>query len=339
MNLFYIPTTDKNTILNYENTVIARKTYDGTKINNILPIEYSTTNIGLWGFKLGKHNDRYYNRIKNGDIVFFRTKDKEKYQCMDGFGYVYGKLKSKDISRKAWNNEQYENIILIGKFIEFISPFRLSKSKTKVASLDGVPPRIWHEGHNMFRQWKMKSDSNPIEDNFNEKDFIELLLEQVPHEKIYDIDEPAVNEYENDYIVSENDINSNIIKDTEKEQIIKIRIGQGKFKQELINKEAKCKICTLEDESFLIASHIKPWSKSSNQERLDVYNGFLLCPHHDALFDKGYITFDNDGKIIISDLLDKKTRVLLNIDENIKISLDRKHKKYLEWHRDNKFER
>lgn len=176
-------------------------------------------------------------------------------------------------------------------------------------------------------------------DRFSEEDFIELLLAQVKAKKIYDIPESRGNEYENDDAGSDHDIDSNIIKDTEKEQIIKIRIGQGRFKQELIRKEAKCKICALENVKFLIASHIKPWSKSSNQERLDVYYGFLLCPQHDALFDKGYITFNNEGKIIISQLLDKKTRMLLNINEEIEIDLDEKHKKYLEWHRVNKFER
>lgn len=51
--------------------------------------------------------------------------------------------------------------------------------------------------------------------------------------------------------------------------------------------------CGVSDEHFLIDSHIKPWSQSNNQEWLDVNNGLLLCPNHDALFDKGiiYISF------------------------------------------------
>jgi predicted restriction endonuclease len=49
-------------------------------------------------------------------------------------------------------------------------------------------------------------------------------------------------------------------------------------------------------EHFLIASHVKPWSESNHQERLDVNNGLLHCPNHDDLFDKGYISFIKMGR-------------------------------------------
>ncbi|MCT4509772.1 MAG: HNH endonuclease [Tepidibacter sp.] len=135
------------------------------------------------------------------------------------------------------------------------------------------------------------------------------------------------------------DIESNIVKETEKEQVIKIRIGQSEFRNKLIKKDCRCKICGLQDGRFLIASHIKQWIESSNKERLDVYNGFLLCPQHDALFDKGYITFDEVGKIIISNVLDRKTRKILNVHENIRIDIAENHKKYIQWHRENRFEK
>ncbi len=95
------------------------------------------------------------------------------------------------------------------------------------------------------------------------------------------------------------------ITETEKEQVIKSRIGQSVFKKALLIREKKCGLCGITDERFLVASHIKPWSESNNQERLDVNNGFLLCPNHDALFDKGYISFNNDGRILISENLDE----------------------------------
>lgn len=101
----------------------------------------------------------------------------------------------------------------------------------------------------------------------------------------------------------------NEITETEKEQIIKSRIGQSAFKKALLAVEKKCKLCGVSDERFLVASHIKPWSQSNHQERLDVNNGLLLCPNHDALFDKGYISFDDDdGTILISDSLDAATK-------------------------------
>ena len=52
------------------------------------------------------------------------------------------------------------------------------------------------------------------------------------------------------------------------------------------------------------------------------------CPNHDALFDKGYISFD-DGMIVISDSLDEATKVFLNINETIKIALNEGQQKYM----------
>lgn len=125
------------------------------------------------------------------------------------------------------------------------------------------------------------------------------------------------------------------ITDAEKEAIVRVRVGQSKIRQELLLKECKCKICGIDNEKFLIASHIKPWSKSDNIEKYDLDNVFLLCPHHDALFDKGYISFDDEGKIIISKSVSETTKILMNIHENIKIKINEKNKIYLKWHRNN----
>ena len=129
--------------------------------------------------------------------------------------------------------------------------------------------------------------------------------------------------------------NVDIITETEKDAIVKIRIGQSKIRQQLISKECKCKICGINQEKFLIASHIKPWSKSNDFEKLDLDNMFLLCPHHDSLFDKRYISFDDEGTIIISENVTETTKMLMNIRGNIKIKISEGNKKYLEWHRNN----
>ena len=70
---------------------------------------------------------------------------------------------------------------------------------------------------------------------------------------------------------------------------------------------------------------------------LEVDNGFLLCPNHDKAFDKGYITFDDDGIIMISKELDEKDRIFLNIRQDIHIELTSGNKKYLNYHRGNLF--
>lgn len=120
--------------------------------------------------------------------------------------------------------------------------------------------------------------------------------------------------------------------DTEKERMVKARIGQGKFKKLLIERECKCALCGVTDPRILIASHIKPWSVSTNEERLDKNNGLLLCPNHDALFDKHLISFDVHGKIVISQTLDEVTRTFLNVHDELQVKLTEEQLSYMVGH-------
>ena len=86
------------------------------------------------------------------------------------------------------------------------------------------------------------------------------------------------------------------------------------------------------------ASHIKPWSKSDDSEKLDFENILLLCSMHDALFDKGLISFDDNGKILISRELGEEEKALVNINEDSCIDINsQKQKDYLKYHRKNIF--
>lgn len=125
--------------------------------------------------------------------------------------------------------------------------------------------------------------------------------------------------------------------ETVREQVVKSRIGQGIFKQRLRALEEKCKVCGIDNPDLLRASHTKPWSVSSNKERLDQYNGFLLCPAHDILFDKGLISFRDDGLILVSPLLEAHNRILMNVHKEMKVNLLEEHKIYLKYHRENIF--
>lgn len=124
---------------------------------------------------------------------------------------------------------------------------------------------------------------------------------------------------------------------TEKESLIKARIGQGNFRNTLIEYWNACSVTNYQYTEILIASHIKPWKDSTNEERLDVYNGLLLLPNIDKLFDKGYISFDVKGKIMLSKAISNYDS--LGIDKTMKIKLDEKHHKYLEFHRESVFKK
>ena len=87
---------------------------------------------------------------------------------------------------------------------------------------------------------------------------------------------------------------------TEREQLVKARVGQGLYRSRVEMLEAGCRITGVTDRRFLRASHIKPWSKSDSREKLDGNNGLLLAPHVDHLFDKGFISFTDAGELICS---------------------------------------
>lgn len=87
---------------------------------------------------------------------------------------------------------------------------------------------------------------------------------------------------------------------TDKEQLIKARVGQGVFRQRLMQVESACRVTGVSDERFLIASHIKPWRESSDFERLDGENGLMLAPHVDKLFDGGWVSFAKNGDMLVA---------------------------------------
>ncbi|RAX59315.1 hypothetical protein CCZ01_00845 [Helicobacter monodelphidis] len=97
---------------------------------------------------------------------------------------------------------------------------------------------------------------------------------------------------------------------TQKQSLQNVRVGQQNFRNKLIDTLAECPITHIRDKKLLIASHIKPWVFCNNSERLNIYNGFLLSPLFDKLFDKsvGLITFTKDKEILFSKQMDRCTR-------------------------------
>ncbi|WP_247233346.1 HNH endonuclease [Telluribacter sp. SYSU D00476] len=130
--------------------------------------------------------------------------------------------------------------------------------------------------------------------------------------------------------------NSNFPNETERSGLITSRVGQGWYREQLLQRwEGKCAITGCSVKEVLIASHIIPWAESSDQERLDPENGILLSPTLDALFDRHLISFDDEGKIIISRKLSDKDLVQLGINWSMRIySLTEGNKKYLARHRE-----
>jgi putative restriction endonuclease len=126
---------------------------------------------------------------------------------------------------------------------------------------------------------------------------------------------------------------------TTKDVITAIRIGQNEFRKKLIASLKKCPITGIDDVRILTASHIKPWTQSTNPERLDVKNGFLFSPTFDRLFDRGLISFSNDKVLLVSSSFSYKNLSRLNLKpEQIIPDLPVVgREEYLEYHRNKIF--
>jgi putative restriction endonuclease len=124
------------------------------------------------------------------------------------------------------------------------------------------------------------------------------------------------------------------IDETTRTALIQARIGQGNFRAECLRLYPACPVTGITFQPLLKASHIKPWSACQTaKERLDPHNGLMLAAHIDTLFDSGWISFANEGDVLISNQLDFETCDKLNLPQKI-IELPKLSFDYLSWHRE-----
>lgn len=131
-------------------------------------------------------------------------------------------------------------------------------------------------------------------------------------------------------------VSDTTVRETERQAIIRARVGQGLFKERVSKIEVRCRVTGVDNPVHLVASHCKPWRDSTNEERLDGENGLLLTPSIDHLFDRGFIGFENNGKLIISPVAHRPSLQRMGIDtehvSNVgEFSAGQKH--FLDFHR------
>ncbi len=287
----------------------------------------------IWSPKVNKNgskNQFYINmtRAKTNDVIFSFADTKIKQ-----IGIIekefFNTKKPKSFNQKFdWNENGYKinvkwfklNVPLKPKdHIDLIAPLLKEKYSPIQKNGNGIQTcylaHITNDLANLLLE--LISENNKI-DKFISKSFKINSREDKEEEKIKE------------------DLS---ISNTTKLQLINARYGQGKFKQNLMAiEENGCRITKVVNPKFLIASHIKPWAVSNNKERLDGNNGLLLSPHIDKLFDKGFISFYNNGKMKYK----KEVKQILNL---WKINLNNnygpfnpKQKEYLKYHREIIFE-
>jgi len=135
------------------------------------------------------------------------------------------------------------------------------------------------------------------------------------------------------------DPGSSKLRPTERATLVQARVGQGSYRNKLLELwDGRCSVTGSDVAEVLIASHAKPWSDSTNEERLDPFNGFLLAASVDRLFDKGLISFADDGLIMVSNQLTDDQLRALSLSRATRLTkIDDRHRVYLKAHRELKF--
>jgi len=126
------------------------------------------------------------------------------------------------------------------------------------------------------------------------------------------------------------------VRETDRIAIVHARLGQGLFKERVMQIEKRCRITGVENTTHLIASHCKPWRDSNNEERLNGENGLLLTPSIDHLFDRGFIGFEDNGRLIISPVAHRPSLEKMGIDtvKNVNVgNFSSGQKNFLDFHR------
>ena len=167
-----------------------------------------------------------------------------------------------------------------------------------------------------------------IDDRFSHRTMVSKVMDGMNRhlERNSDLDDSS-NEVEID----------STVEGVEREATVNVRVNQDVFREKLIQKYHECCICGVNKVELLVASHIKPWKDSDPEERVDVNNGLLLCANHDRLFDAGFISFKDNGSILVSGEIDMHNRILMNVRPEMRIQVSEKMKEYLAFHRKHVF--
>jgi hypothetical protein len=304
-------------------------------VNQNQTLKYEITGGYMWSPKTKSNggSNKFYDymtEVEVGDVVFSFADTKISF-----IGIATGKAYSASKPNEFDDNESWSND-------GWLVPVEFYELK------DSIRPK----NHIQTIKDYLPSKYSPLQDNGNGNQGV--YLTEVPVEladalssllvnQVQDIIEQHTDEdftyieVSNADAVAINEIRQRKdIQEPEKLRLVKSRNGQGLFKDRLKEIELGCRITGLTDVKYLIASHIKPWAKSNDFEKLDGNNGLLLSPHIDKLFDSGYISFEDRGSMILSPKLNIDTLKLWGINKNKNIGgFNSEQQQYLQYHRDN----
>lgn len=160
---------------------------------------------------------------------------------------------------------------------------------------------------------------------------ISMLNVYAPEEEQLELVMEVVRTTEHNPLVS-------LIAETILEAKTKMQRGEQQFGKRLSRLWNKsCPLCGMDLEPVLKATYAKPWKDSSDPERLDPYNGVLLCSNHNAMYLAGLISFNANGKLQIAKKIPAEKYADYGLNEKAKIPVYPENGVYFKWHRKNLF--
>jgi putative restriction endonuclease len=276
--------------------------------------------------KDGSRNEAYINltRVKRGETIFSYANG-----VIPAIGIVESEYKTepKPISfgsaGEHWDDQGW---MVKVKWVRLETPIRPKNFLNQIAPL--LPQK--------YSPLQANGNGNQSQYLTQINEELAQLLMRLLSDKDTNLPD-ALNDVENELEESkeEEDIKQSILPETQREQLIQARLGQGLFRANVESIESRCRVTGLADKRLLVASHIKPWRDATNAERLDGCNGFLMSPHVDKLFDKGWISFSDAGRILLADRNIRAVLSIWAIDEYKGVgSFSKRQRGYLEYHRD-----
>ncbi len=288
----------------------------------------------LWSpqLKSNGHQNPFYNFMKEvrpGDVVFSFCDTKIKAIGI-AIGPAEGAPKPAFIQGGVnWSNEGW---LVPVDYTELTTPIR---PKDHIEILRPTLPAkyspLQNNGNGMQSAYlaHVPASMAKILINLIGKEYATITgsVNVVPYTTV-DLQNEAVCDALEEGIVGRTDIGA-----TMREQLVKARRGQGLFKINVRRNEKACRVTGVTDPRNLRASHIKPWKDCSDNEKLNGCNGFMLAPHVDHLFDKGFISFADNGDLIISPALDRSILQRWGIPEVLNVGSVLHQAAFLAYHR------
>lgn len=305
-------------------------------VNHNKSFEAESSGNFIWSPKTssdGKRNESYLNlaRTRPGDVVFSYARS--RVQAVGVVTRACTDRTSPHIDNRGGQNWAAQGFFVEVEWVPLTNPLNQRDHMELLLPLLPVE-------HSPL-QGSGKSNQNSYLAAVSEA-FADVLLGLIDHANVGVSEEVAdrLDEIDAEEETIDPSIDVDPVGGTMRRQVGLARRGQGLFRARVMAIEKLCRVTGVAGTALVVASHIKPWKLSSDRERLDGYNGLLLAPHVDRLFDRGFITFKDDGQMLTGGEPVVTTMRRWGIDPAQRLApLHARHAEYMAFHREKVFGR